>query len=230
VAEVSTAAKAVRVALPPGEYRVERLSPAPRLAGLLEVAADRSAVVEDARLSPVTLAVAAHKGGAVEPRQRVFAFAEAWLASAIMRNFGPSYGASGGGRFDLGRASLYLQASYSAKDVDDEGFTYRYRATALTSGAARRFEVGALALSLGGQLGIAWAHQSLGDGASAGSAVPQAGPTVGLLVPLISRLGLRVTWAGLLHTFRLRDAADPRGHRVFRGSVQVATALDVGLW
>ena len=154
----------------------------------------------------------------------LFLSVEAWMASPILRNFGPAYGGGLGVRRDLEWLSVFGSATYSAKGVDDDGFTYQYRAVSLGAGAALRFRLGSVGLLLGGRVGASWASQALLTGDHTQGLVGEAGPSLSVLTPLIgSRVWLRTTAYAGASAFVLNGA------RVVRGSVQLQAALEVGL-
>lgn len=226
VAEIASAAGPLRVALPAGKYRVERLLPAPRLTGSVELVPDRALDLQDSALQPVMVTASLQKGG--DPwgagAPRTFVSVEGWLASPILRNFGPSYGGGLGGRQDLDGLSLSGSLSYSAKDVRDDGFSYNYRAFTLSGGAAAQLRLGSVGLLIGGQLGVSWATQRLLNGERVEGLVALAGPSVSVLSPLwAQRVWLRTTASANAHAFVLNRV------NVLRGSLQLSAAVEVGL-
>lgn len=224
VAEISSAESPLKVALPAGRYRVERLLPAPRLSGALELSQDQSVDLQDSALRPVTATAALAKGDPWADAPSTYLSVEGWLASPILRNFGPAYGGGLGLRRDLEWLSVFGSATYSAKGVDDDGFTYQYRAVSLGAGAALRFRLGGVGLLLGGRLGLSWASQALLTGEHTQGLVGEAGPSLSVLTPLLApRLWLRTTAQAGASTFVLNGA------RVVRGSLQLQAALEVGL-
>jgi len=224
VAEISSAEWPLKVALPAGKYRVERLLPAPRLSGALELPQDQSVALQDAALRPVVASAALAKGDPWADAPSTFLSVEGWLASPILRNFGPAYGGGLGIRHDLEWLSVFGSATYSAKGVDDEGFTYQYRGVSLGAGAAIRLRLASVGLLLGGRVGASWASQSLLTGEHTQGLVGEAGPSLSVLTPLVgSRVWLRTTAQVDAHLFVLNRA------QVVRGSVQLQAALEVGL-
>jgi hypothetical protein len=225
VAEIASAAGPLRVALPAGKYRVERLLPAPRLTGSLELVAGQAVELRDGALQPVVATAALMKGGdpwASAPR--TFISVEGWLASPILRNFGPAYGGGLGARYDFDHVSVLGALTYSVKDVRDDGFSYQYRAFTLGGGVAGQLRLGTVGVLLGGQLGVAWASQRLLNGERPEGLMAVAGPSVSVLSPLVPpRVWLRTTASASAHAFVLN-----RVH-VIRGSVQLSAAVEVGL-
>lgn len=223
VAEVATAGEPIRVALPAGRYRIERILPAPRLTGVFELPLEGSVQVDDAALSPVVAVAARSKGAEQLAARRTFASGELWVATPVMRNFGAGYGVGAGIREDLPSLSLLATVSYSQKSVSDYGFPYFYRAGSLSLGGAWRGVLGRSDLLLGLQGGLALAEQTLPTGTRVLGTVLQGGPLVAVAFPVSDWLALRVTWAGTLHSFRLNGA------QVFRSSLQLATGADFSL-
>ncbi|MBI3185150.1 MAG: caspase family protein [Myxococcales bacterium] len=222
VAEVATSPEPLRVALPAGRYRVERIFPAPRLTGVLELPAEGNLAVEDRALTEVVAVATRSKGDSLLFRG-TFASAELWLASPVMKNFGPGYGAAVGVRQDFPHSSAFAALSYSEKSVDDEGLRYRYQAAALSVGGAFRPDLGRVDLLLGAQAGVAFAEQSFSAGRTSGDLVLQVGPFAGVVVPLRDWMALRVTLAATQHSFKLNGA------KVGRWSVQMSSGLDFAL-
>ncbi|HVE84893.1 MAG TPA: caspase family protein, partial [Myxococcales bacterium] len=226
VAEIASAEWPLKVALPAGKYRVERLLPAPRLSGPLELVQGQTVALQDAALKPVVAAASLPKGGAWEGAPRTYLSVEGWLASPILRNFGPAYGGGVGARHDVESLplSVFGSATYSVKDVDDGGFTYQYRALTAGAGAALQLRLGGVGALLGLQAGLSWASQRLLNGERADGLMLQGGPGVSVLTPLLApRVWLRTTAQANAHVFVLN------GERVVRGSLQLQAAVEIGL-
>ena len=204
---------------------MERLLPAPRLSGALELPQDQSVDLKDSALRPVVATLALAKGDLWgDGAPSTFLSLEGWLASPIFRNFGAAYGGGLGIRHDLDWLSVFGSVTYSAKGVDDDGFAYQYRAFTAGGGAALRLRLSTVGLLLGARAGASWASQALLNGEHTQGLVGEAGPMVSLLTPLIgSRVWARTTAQASAHTFILN------GERVVRGSVQLQLALEVGL-
>ena len=224
VAEIASAEGPLKVALPAGKYRVERLLPAPRLSGPLELPQDQVVTLKDASLQPVVASAALAKGSPWMDMPSTFLSVEGWLASPVLRNFGPDYGGGLGIRHDLDWLSVFGRATYSNKFVDDAGFEYLYRAVTANAGAALRFRVGSVGMLAGGQVGVSWASQRLYGGAQADGLLAEVGPSVSALMPLVgSRVWLRTTAYGGGRAFVLN------GQPVVRPSLQLQAAVEVGL-
>lgn len=223
VAEIASAATPLRVALPAGRYRVERLIPAPRLSGSLELPPDASVDLRDSTLEPVITTAALAKGDPWHDAPRTFLGVEGWLASPFMRNFGPAYGGGLAFRGDGSWYSVLGSLSYSVKDIEDDGFAYQYRAGTLGAGAAGRLRLGQVGLLLGWQASLSWAAQRLVTGDRLDGLVAATGPSVSVLTPLSQRLWLRTTGVWNAHTFVLN------GEQVVRSSMQLVAALEFGI-
>lgn len=229
VAEIASAEEPLRVALPAGRYRVERILPAPRLTGVVELPPEGSLAVDDAALAPV-VALASRQKGEGEAAQATLAFAEAWLGTAVLSNFGAAYGVGIGLRLEIEAWTVLLEVAYADKPIDDAGFGFVYHFRALTAsvGGAYRLKVASVEVLLGGRLGVSYAHQRWANEQQSGSVILQAGPSASAVVPLSDRLRLRIDWTVLAHSFQLvREGANRE--RVARGSLQIATALEYAL-
>ncbi len=219
VAEVATGAEAMKVALPEGRYRIERLAPAPRLSGSVELPANGGVTLDEAKLTEVPVLAARAKGD-VEAR-RTFIGPEVWLASPVLTNFGAGYGVGLSFRQDFPFVSVMLGLSYSQKFIDDLGFVYRFHAGTLTGAVAGRIELGAVSVLLGVKGGAAYALQVLPDGKQNSDFIFQGGPVAGAAVRVADRFALRALLGGQVHTLRLNDA------QVARFSVDMSLALEL---
>jgi len=218
VAEVDGAERPVRVALPAGAWRVDRLAPEPRAGGELTLPPEGAVAVDDDALSPLRAQRARPKG--LGPGGRVFG--ELWVASPLWRNFGPSYGLAAGFRQEFPHWTLLGSVGFADKRVDEEGFAYRYRAVRLSAGGGWQVDLPAMGLILGGHLDASFAEQVLVTGRVNRDVVWSAGPLVAGVAPLAAGLAVRFGLEGSLHHFHLD------GEPAWRGSFQLSTALEYG--
>jgi len=219
VAEVATGAEGMKVALPEGRYRIERLVPGPRLSGFVELPANGGVALDEQKLTEVPVLSARAKGD-LEAR-RTFLGPEVWLASPVMANFGAGYGVGLGFRQDFPLVSLMLGLSYSQKFIDDLGFVYRFHAGTLSAAVAGRIELRMVSVLLGFKGSAAYALQQLNDGRQNSDFIFSGGPVVGTAVRVAERFALRAMLGGTVHTFRLNDA------QVERFSVDMSLALEL---
>jgi hypothetical protein len=224
VAEVSTGPDPLKVALPEGRYRIERLVPAPRLAGDIVLTAQGGATVDDAQLTPLPTVAARAKGDLELERtvRTTFLGAEVWVGSPILHDFGAGYGVGLSLRHDFRRVALLGGVSYSQKLVDDVGFSYRYQAGTLWLAAAARFDFGSVALLLGLKGAGAYAVQTAFNGGFANDFVFSGGPIAGIAVPVVDHFAVRALLGGMVNTFGLNGA------QVARFSVEAAFAVEWG--
>lgn len=220
VAEVATGEAALRVALPGGRYRIERLTPVPRLSGVVELPASGGAVVDDSELQVVPVLAARAKGEADFEVRQNFLGAEVWVGSPVLHNFGAGYGIGLSFRHDFERLSLMLGLTYSQKLIDDAGFTYRYHAGTLSLGVAGRIPVRTLAILLGVKLGASYGLQVLPSGAETNDFIFFGGPIAGLAVPVFDHFAVRALLGANAQTFRLNGA------QVARFAVELALAVE----
>jgi hypothetical protein len=221
VAEVATGAEPLRVALPQGTYRVERLLPAPRLSGSIELAASGGAAVEDAQLQVVPV-VASRQKGDVEAQEvkKNFIGAEVWVGSPVMNNFGAGYGVGLGFRHDFSLVSVMIGLTYSQKLIDDIGFRYSFHAGTASLGLAARVDLRTLAMLVGLKVGGVYAVQVLPDGSSVGDFMFAVGPNIGVAVPVFQRFAVRALAGATAHTFQLN------GRQVVRFAVDLSLAVE----
>jgi hypothetical protein len=220
VAEVVTGAEALKVALPEGQYRVERLSPAPRLSGSVELPANGGVVIDDGQLTEVPVLASRAKGDVELSRRTDFLGAEVWLGSPVMHNFGAGYGVGLSFRHDFERLSLMLGLTYSQKLVDDLGFTYRYHAGTAEVGLAGRVPLKNLALLFGAKLGASYALQVLPDGSQTNDFIFLGGPIAGVAVPVFDHFAVRALAGATAQTFKLNGA------QVARFAVELTLAVE----
>lgn len=220
VAEVATGEQALAFALPAGSYRVERLAPAPRLSGEVTLAAHQALELDDRALEEVQVVAAREKGGEV---YRTFLSVGGMLATPVLLNFGPNYGVGVGARHRWRYFALGGSILYTARSVDDAGVPYFYQAGTFLLSLGIPLDLGRTSLLFGVDVGLALAEQRLVNGSLAQSAIFQAGPMVGLAVPIAGRFGVRVDAGGAVHVFLLNGAA------AARFSVQGRLSLELGL-
>jgi hypothetical protein len=220
VAEVASASDAIRLALPEGRYRVERLSPAPRLTGLFELAPEKTVEVQDAAMTAVSAADARRKGDWPLGTRR--AFAQVFVASPLLKNFGPGYGLGVGVRGELGTFWVLGALSFGAKSVYDDGFAYDYSAFAAHGAAGLPFALGAAEILLGAQVSLAYATQTYAIGGTGTELIPGVGPYAAAIFPLAGRWSMRVQGEVSVHRLTLNEAAQ------LRASMQLGAAVEVG--
>lgn len=220
MAEVSGADEPVRVALPPGRYRVERLAPPPRLSGLLELPDGASVPVKDDALSPVPVLASRQKG--LLDRPATFAFGHFFLATPIMKNYGPDFGFGGGVTRDFDELTLTTLVSYASKGVDDGGVGYEFTSGSLHLAAGRRTRLGMLSLTWGLRGGATYAEQKMANARINAGLIADVGPFATVEMPLLAGAAMGVTLFPAAHSFRLNDAV------VTRFSLQLGAALGWG--
>jgi hypothetical protein len=120
LAEVPGAADTVALALPAGNYTVERRAPEGRAEAQLTLA--RADVLTLPALSPTRYERARQKGGPAP----LVAFAGGGVSAVSLPNFGIAPSLRAGLRTELGQFGLRIQAEVARKDVIDQQFKYTY--------------------------------------------------------------------------------------------------------
>jgi hypothetical protein len=185
-------ARPIRLALPPGHYRVTLRAPSGVSATDLTLTAAGDVAVAPAMLRRVDPQLALAKGGAAPPANGVFAdyalVGRGLTTSGISAEFGVSY------RRDFGRWLLGPRLSFGEATPDDVGVSYHLRRYAAAVYLLRRFTTGAVDVHLGGRVAVTYVEELGSTGVRASATVPGLAGTLALEVPLWRWLSLRAAW------------------------------------
>jgi hypothetical protein len=197
VAEVRPDAKrSVRLALPPGRYRVAYRSGAGGRADVsaadVTLSSGADIVVERAALKPISPELAMAKGGGMEPGYAVFAdyalvgrgLATAGISSEVgltVRRSGP-------------RWTLAPRLAYGETRPDESGLGYHLRRTGASVYGFRRVAVTPIDLQVGAGMGVMRVLQYDGPSGTASAVTPSGGAALALELPIGRWLTLRFSW------------------------------------
>ena len=206
VAEVAAADDGGRIALDAGRYFVTRRELDHLEQGRFEVTTHQVTTVMPQAMAWLDYARVVRKGGTVR-RLSGSLFADGGVRGEIL-GLGTAWRTEVGGRLDLRQVALELRLGLAGSDHDNGRLDIATRELSGAVAALRAFDLGALTLDVGLELGLSWIGQAFHDPMTADrSAVsPSLGVLGQLEVPLTRRLFVRLEMAGMFYFVRTIDS------------------------
>jgi hypothetical protein len=207
LAEVAAGDKPITIALPAGQYHVERRSQLGRAAADLELF--RGTVEPLPPLAPTRYEVARAKGG---PKPGLL-FAGFGATALGLPGFGAAPAARVGVRKELGPIGVRVRLDYLGKAVNDAGVRYDLAYVGGAAAALYPLNTGRVLVEAGPELGYGYATQRLGqDRRSFGSSIVSGGVAVMATAPLGPlRVGVDAGVGANVMRLDFRTAVRPAG-------------------
>jgi hypothetical protein len=198
VAEVQAGTAELRLALPAGQWDVERRGKNGRARGEVGLARGQDRAIP--MLEPTRYEIARTKGG--PPPVEVFAGLGAQLISMPAGGVAP--GVRAGYRRELGPAGLVVSGEYAFRRVTDRGLSYDYSRIGADAALLLPIAGGSRLLEGGVFAGYGWATQTLRDRRSFSAGDATAGFALRLSIPVGRLRGALDVNAGA-RTFELNE-------------------------
>ncbi|HXI55213.1 MAG TPA: caspase family protein [Polyangia bacterium] len=225
VAELTNDGAARPLAVAAGRYEVTRRADDQVASGTFEVAPTGQTVVTTAGMRRIEFGRVVRKGGTT--RQRAAAiFALGGMRGPLL-DLGPTFGGGVGGRLDL--RTLTVTAAFDVGGARRESARDTHLDTlelGLRVGVLRAFDLSAVTLAAGGELGASRFTQTASDQpAGRSSFAGNLGPVAVAEVPLSRRLFLWLQGAVPLYLVRVEDPSHTFSERALRATYRVTAAV-----